>query len=199
MTVQTGADPKTESYLARVRVALHGLPEGEIDDILRELRSHIADLAGEEGRGIDAAIRSLGDPVDLAKTYKTDNELVRAECSGSTLNIFLGLRHASRTYWGRLTVTVLYVLGYILVINFWLTAINKFFFPSTIGLWHTPGNFWSLTWVITGAAPAGAQEILGWWIVPIAGAAGWVLKLVVDRIAQWWIGRYRRSKASQEA
>ena len=28
---------------------------------------------------------------------------------------------------------------------------------------------------------------------------GWALKVVTDRIAQWWIRRYRRSKASQEA
>ena len=81
MTNTTGSESRIDGYLSRVRAALRGLPEGEIDDILRELRSHVNDLA--EGQGVDAALRSLGDPVDLAKTYRAENEIAQAECSGS--------------------------------------------------------------------------------------------------------------------
>jgi uncharacterized membrane protein len=49
MIASTGTEPKTESYLAQVRVALRGLPEREIDDILRELRSHLTNWR-KEGR-----------------------------------------------------------------------------------------------------------------------------------------------------
>ena len=199
MTTSPGLDSKLETYLARVRVALRGLPEPEMDDILRELRSHVIELAGNDAAGVDSALQSLGDPVDLAKTYRAQNQMVQAECSGSPLVILQGLRHAGRSWLGRFAATVLYVLGYIYVVKLWVAAIDKVIASSRTGLWYTPGNVLSLTLVTTGNPPAGAHELLGWWLVPIAVLIGWAVKVVTDRIAQWWIGRYRRSKASQEA
>jgi hypothetical protein len=198
MIASPGTEPKTESYLARVRVALRGLPEREIDDILRELRSHVDELAGKEGSGVEAALQSLGDPLDLAQTYRSENQMVRAQCSGSPLVILQGLRYATRGTFGRVTATALYVLGYFGMGTLWAGALEKLLAPSRGGLWYTPGDFWSITLVVGGNPPAGARELLGWWLVPIAVLAGWGVKYVSDRVAQWWMGRYRRSKASQE-
>jgi hypothetical protein len=196
MTASTGAEPKLESYLARVRVALRGLPEREIDDILRELRSHVDELSGKEGSGVEAALRSLGDPLDLAQTYRSDNQIVRAQCSDSPLIILQGLRHASRGTLGRVTATALYVFGYSTTVMLWAGALEKLLAPSRGGLWYIPGDVWTL--VVGGNPPSGARELLGWWVVPIALLAGWGVKSATDRIARWWIGRYRRSKASQQ-
>ena len=198
MNASSGTEPKIESYLARVRVALRGLPDREIDDILRELRSHVDELAGKEGSGVEAALQSLGDPLALAQTYRSENQMVRAQCSGSPLVILPGLRDASRGTLGRVTATALYVLGYFGMGTLWAGALEKLLAPSRGGLWYTPGDFWSMTLVVGGNPPAGARELLGWWLVPIVLLAGWGVKYVSDRIAQWWIGRYRRSKASQE-
>jgi hypothetical protein len=198
VTASTGTEPKLETYLARVRVALRGLPERDIDDILRELRSHVNELVGKEGSGVDAALQSLGDPLDLAQTYRSENQMVRAQCSGSPLIILQGLRHASRSTLGRVTATALYVLGYFGMGTLWAGALEKLLAPSRGGLWYTPGDFWSITLVVGGNPPADARELLGWWVVPIALLAGWGVKYVSDRIAQWWIRRYRRSKASGE-
>ena len=199
MIAPTGAEAKIESYLARVRVALRGLPETEIDDILRELRSHVDELAGKGGSGVDAALQSLGDPLDLAQTYRSENQIMRAECSGSPLIILQGLRLASRGTLGRVAATALYVLGYFGMGTLWAGALEKLLAPSRGGLWYTPGDLWSITLVVGGNPPADARELLGWWVVPIALLAGWGVKYISDRIAQWWIGRYRRSKVSQEA
>ena len=193
MTNTTGPESKIDSYLARVRAALRGLPEREVDDILRELRSHAVELAGEDGAGVEAALQSLGDPVDLAKTYRAENRMVQAECTGSTLVILQGLRHASRSWLGRFTVTVVYVFGYANVLALWVAAADKLFFPSRTGLWYTP-VVWSLKLVTDGRQPAGANELLGWWLVPAALVAGWILRYLIDRAARWWIRRYRRSK-----
>jgi len=193
----TGAEARIQSYLARVRVALRGLPEGEIDDILRELRSHVDELADKDGSGVEAALESLGDPLALAQTYRSENQMVRAQCSGSPLIILEGLRHASSGTFERVTATALYVLGYFAMGTLWAGALEKLLAPSRGGLWYTPGDFWSLTLAVGGNPPAGARELLGWWIVPIALLAGWGVKYVSDRIAQWWIGRYRRSKARE--
>ena len=199
MTASTGSEPGIEVYLARVRVALRGLPEREIDDILRELRSHVEELAGKEGTGVAAALQSLGDPLDLAQTYRSENQMVRAQCSDSPLVILQGLRHASRGTLGRVVVSALYLLGYFGLGTLWAGALEKLLSPSRGGLWIIPGDLWSITLVVGGEPPAGARELLGWWVVPITLLAGWGVKYASDTIARWWIGRYRHSTTPQEA
>lgn len=199
MTTAVGRETRIDSYLARVRTALRGVPEGDIEDILRELRSHAVELSGRDGQGMEEALRSLGDPVELAKTYQAENRMVRAECSRSPLVILEGLRHTTRTRLGRVAATALYLLGYINLFILWAAAAEKLITPSRGGLWCVPGDSWSLTLVIFDYPPPGARELLGWWLVPIGLLAGWGVKVLTDRLAQWWIARYRRSRESLEA
>jgi hypothetical protein len=187
---------KVDSYLTQVRAALHGLPEGQVDDILRELRGHALELA--EAKGVEAALNSLGDPVDLAKTYRAENQIIQGECSGSPLAILLGLRHASRSRAGRLLGTVLYVFGYTNVLTLWVAAVDKLFWPSRTGLWVTSTDWRSLELVTNGNPPAGTREVLGWWLIPAAILAGWILRYFIDRVARWWLRRYRHSKSASQ-
>lgn len=196
MATHADSDSRIDGFLARLRAALRGMPEREIDDILREIRSHIAELSETEGSDVEAAIRSLGDPVDLAMTYRAENVMVQAECSGSPLVILQGLRHASRTRVGRSTATLLYVFGYATVISLWREAVHELFVPARTGLWYTPGTAWPFTFVSDGAVPAGSTEILGWWLIPTLVVTGLALKYAVDRCAKWWLRRHRRSKQS---
>lgn len=199
MATTPSQDSRIENYLARVRVALRGLPEGEIDDIQRELRSHVIDLAGNGAAGVDSALASLGDPVKLAKTYRAENQMARAECSQSPLVILQALRHTTRSGLGRITVTALYFFGYSNMGVLWAAVIEKVLAPSRGGLWYVPGEWSSITLIISGTPPPGSHELLGWWLVPIAAIAGWIAKVVTDRIAQWWIGRFRRQKEARGA
>jgi uncharacterized membrane protein len=157
MIKTTSSESKIESYLGRVRAALRGLPQREVDDILRELHSHVDELAVEQGGDATAALQSLGDPVDLAKTYRTENQMTRAECSNSPLVILQGLRHASASRWGRVFVTAVYLFGYMNVVALWAAAIDKLFAPSRTGLWYTPGHMWSLALVTSGNPRAGSR------------------------------------------
>ena len=193
MTTRT--DSRIDGFLSRLRAGLRGMPEREIDDILREIRGHIAELSEAEGSDVDAAIRSLGDPVDLAKTYRAENLMVQAECSGSPLVIVQALRHASRTRAGRFTATLLYVFGYATVIALWREAVHQLFAPARAGLWYTPGSAWPLTFASGGAVPAGSRELLAWWAIHLAlVVAGLAVKYAVDHTARWWLRRYRHSK-----
>jgi hypothetical protein len=194
MNAALAEDPTIRNFLAQTRVALRGLPEREIDDILRELHSHIADLL-QQGREIGPALESLGDPVDLAKNYKSQSQMTLAACSNSALSIYLGLRHAGRSRLGRFTATVLYAFAYINVVTLWLAAIEKIFAPSRTGLWYELGRLGSLRLLIGGDPPAGSTELLGWWLVPAAILVGWGIRYLADSTAQWWIRRYRNSKS----
>jgi hypothetical protein len=183
-------ESRVDSYLDRVRTALHGLPERQIDDIMRELRAHAIELA--DGKGIEAAFASLGDPVDLAKAYQAESQIIRAECSSSSLRILLGLRHAGRTRAGRFLATVLYAFGYANVVALWLAAADKLLFPSRTGLWYLPGDWKLLSLRTNDSPPPGAHDLLGWWLIPAAVFAGWILRYLIDGIAQWWLRRYRQ-------
>lgn len=194
MNAALAEDPIIRNFLAQTRMALRGLPEREIDDILRELHSHIADLL-EQGRGIGPTLESLGDPVKLAKNYRSQSQMTLAACSNSTLDIFLGLRHAGSSRLGRFIATVLYVFAYINVVTLWLAAIEKIFMPARTGLWYESGHLGSLRLVTGGDHPAGYTEILGWWLVPAAILLGLLIRYLADSVAQWWIRRYRNSKS----
>ena len=199
MTTAADANAKVSSYLGQVRAALRGLPQPQIEEILRELRSHLTELGGSQGQGMEAALRSLGDPHDLANTYRSEYRIERAECSRSPLVILQGLRATTRGSLARVAATALYAFGYINALALWAAAVNKLFTPSRVGLWFNPGKLWPFTLVTTGDTPSGAREVLGWWFVPFALFVGWGLKYLTDRIARWWIARYRRSRKSQEA
>ena len=190
MTTQA-SDSRLDGFLARLRVALRGMPEPEIEDILREIRSHVTELTEAEGSDLDAAIGSLGDPVDLARTYRAQSLVIQAECSGSPLVILQALRHASRTRAGRFAASTLYVFGYANVVTIWGAAVEKVLAPARTGLWYTPGAAWPLMLVSDGTAPSGSRELLGWWLVPVAVVAGWALKYAIDHVARWWLRHYR--------
>ncbi|KDN21290.1 DUF1700 domain-containing protein [Amycolatopsis rifamycinica] len=55
-------------YLARVRTALADLPAGEIEEILEDVRPHLAELEAELGEGarVEALIERLGTPESYA-------------------------------------------------------------------------------------------------------------------------------------
>jgi hypothetical protein len=139
MTDSTRAAQSLDPYLQKVRAGLRDLPAADADEIIRELRSHIVELTSH-GEDVETALRSLGDPVDLAKTYRAENLLVQAECSGSPLVILQGLRHASQSRWGRFFVTALYFFGYANVLALWAAGIEKVIGPGRTGLWYTPGK-----------------------------------------------------------
>ncbi|HXY26383.1 MAG TPA: hypothetical protein VEI73_17150 [Candidatus Acidoferrum sp.] len=191
-------NPQVENYLAQARAAMRGMPEGDVEDAVRELRSHIADMSEQEGYDIGSALRSLGDPVELAKKYRADNLTMRAECSGSPLVVFQGLRQATRSRSGRFTATALYIFGYINVFTLWSAALEKLFAPSKVGLWYVPGRIFSLTLVNNTIPPDGGRELIGWWLVPGAVLLGWLLHYITNKIAQWWIHRYRASIQSRD-
>jgi len=153
-----------DNYLVKVRAALRGLPQAEIEDILRELRSHAEELAADQGMG--PALGSLGDPVDLAKTYQAEHSRARAACSNSPLVILEGLRQSSHGRTHRVALTALYVFGYSSVLSLWATALDKL-----------------------ASAPR-----TGWALATANLAGGLLLKYVIDLTARWWIQRYMQQR-----
>lgn len=192
---------KIDVYIAKLRNRLRGIDEQELHEILEELRGHILDkstASGEEpaAAAVDRTLASLGTPEQLAGEYLTDNLLARAEVSRSPLRLLQFLFH-----WASLSIAGFFVFlgsiaGYFLGAALVLSALLKPIHPQTAGLWRIPtgaGEFALSLRLGFGSAPAGARDVLGWWIIPIGLVVGSALVLLTTR---WGLGCARRLRGS---
>jgi hypothetical protein len=184
-------DPAIDRYLDRVRASLKGVPPAQVEEILLELRGHVTERSEADGDSA-AALRSLGDPEDLARQYRADAVAARAECTWSPIAILHSLtllRRGSAAGWAVLALTA---LGYAWAFALAGAAIEKLLSPRDVGLWSAPGGGSWPRLMVDGPGPPGARELLGWWIVPLALAGGALLLYTSRRFGLWWIRRARR-------
>ncbi len=59
-----------DEYLADVRRSMTGMDARVRDDILKELRSHVAEAAASNGGNVDAAIAQLGSAAQVGRGYR---------------------------------------------------------------------------------------------------------------------------------
>jgi hypothetical protein len=200
MSTSGDAQQKIDAYLGRLRQRLRGMNDGDVREIVEELRSHITDKVAAGGEvtlaGVDAAIARLGTPEELASQYTTDDLLARAEVSRSPLRLLEGLFG-----WASLSMAGLFVLmgsllGYFLGTTLALSALLKTIHPHTAGLWLLPGgpDDYELSLRMGfGSVPVGGRELLGWWIVPAGLFVGSGLVVLTTRFALKCVRRYRTS------
>jgi hypothetical protein len=208
MTMTGDSQQRIDAYLGRLRGRLRGANEEEIREIVDELRSHILDKAAASSQlndevngeitlaGVDAALAGLGSPEELASQYMTDTLLARAEVSRSPLQILRSLfRWASLSVAGFLVLLVS-IIGYGTGISFFLVALLKPLHPETAGLWiwRNSGDITYSVRLGFGTVPAGARELLGWWIVPVGFALGFGLVMLTTYFSLWCVGQYRKSR-----
>lgn len=202
MTNRPAHQQRIEAYLSDLRLRLRALRAGEIEEIIKELRSHVLDKAAATGNNVEVILGSLGSPKVLASQYLADDVLARAEASHSPFRLLESLFR-----WAALSVAGFFVLlgtivGYFLGGAFVFCALLKPFHPQTVGLWLLPAadgdTSLSLRLGFTGPPP-GARELLGWWIVPMGLAVGGLLVWLTTRFALWCVRRYRSSRVLPSA
>ena len=105
MSVPTTPARQIERYLERLRSSLRALPAGQVDDIAREIRSHLLESAGAEAglaeQQVAAAIARLGEPEALAAAYVLDDLAVRAQTSASPILLLRVAGSWARRSWRR--------------------------------------------------------------------------------------------------
>jgi hypothetical protein len=188
-------DPPVERYLDRVRTSLRGLPGPEVEEIVLELRGHITERSESKG-DLEAALRSLGDPEELARQYRVDSVAAQAQCSGSPIVILHSLMLLRRRSLAGWVALVLAAFGYAWGIALGGAAIEKILSPRDVGLWLRPGALALPRITVDGPGPPGTREVLGWWFLPLGLAACAVLLFLTRRFALWWIQRRRAARES---
>jgi len=193
----TAASKKIDSYLRRVRSGLRGLPDGEVTDILNELRAHIVErleLAnGPPDVAIGSVLESFGRAEQIAALYVAESLVSQAESSRTPWTILRSL-----FYWSTLSVIgffvfMICVVGYGFGVCFFLAALMKPIHPQEVGLWYRddPGNFSLHVGGFSG--PAGQErELLGWWLVPVGCSLGGGTILLTTHFALWSLRRLRQ-------
>ena len=152
------------AFLRRLEVALEPLPATERNDIVAELRSHLADRGEQGDDRLRATLASLGEPEDYARPYLQDRQLADAlqrVTPGLALMSILGRAGRSFLAFGiGLGVVILYCMA----LSFTALAILKPLAPANTGLWT--GRVFGFGFM---SPPPPTPEILGLWMVPICG------------------------------
>jgi len=190
----------TEAYLKRLRTGLLGVDDGEVREILEELRSHILEKAADGDVG--AVLAAMGSPEELAGRYPSRTACWR-ERRGSRSPLRL-LRSLFR--WASLSLAGFFVLlgsvlGYFTGGVCILVALCKPFHSNNAGLWtyrDAAGDLGISVRLGYGNAPGVGQDLLGWWIVPVGLVVGCGLVMLTTHCALWCVSRYRKSRAFRE-
>lgn len=179
---------QVDRYLAALANQLAGLPAEDVEEVLRELRGHIAERIAESGSDqnrapVEQILQQLGTPEQIGSLYRADALVAHARAGFSpTLIVRATLRWATRTVVGFLAFLA-GLTGYAIGAALIVCAILKPFFPADVGLWIGPHG------MVLGAAiprPHG-PELLGWWIVPYGLGIGAAFILGTTMLLRWML------------
>lgn len=176
-----------DCYLDQVRRNLKGLPKSEADEIIAELRSHVLDkVAGSATpERVEAAIAALGSPRDVARLNLTERVAADLEADRSPWRVLRAVaRLAGLSVYGLFAFSACFI-GYVMSAGFVVTAVSKLVSRTNAGLWRIPKGADGYTYVMGVTNHPGAEELLGWWIVPLG-----LLLAVVLGWASWRFGLF---------
>lgn len=188
MNEHTQPQGEVDTYLAVLRRQLADLPAEDVEEILRELRGHIAERAAEtashrNGTPVAQILHELGTPEQIGSLYRADALVAHARAGFSpVLIIRTTIRWATKTvvgFFAFLAGAVGYALGAALI----ACAVMKPFIPAYVGLWIGPHG------MLLGAElpkPHG-PELLGWWIIPYGLGVGLAFILGTTVFLRWML------------
>jgi len=178
---------RIDAYLMRLRRSLSEMPPDEVNEILREIRSHILDRAEGSGELTDEKLvrilKELGQPEDIGPLYQAEAMVARARSSFSPVLI---LRTTTR--WAMMSVlgTITFILGltgYVTAIGLIICALMKPIMPERVGAWLGPHGF---TIGLYEGAGRGT-DVLGWWLVPVGLIGGAIFLIATTRFLRWML------------
>ncbi len=167
-------------YLNSLMKFLSRLDKEDADDVLREIECHIYDvmeIRQENGQMIDASeiLKGFGQPRELASQY-VDHILEGTPPP-------MGFRAIQKIKTG--TTKGLYwttaIFGYFWSAIFVAIGLYKLISPNAVGVW---ANDIGESFIIGGLSqmPAGTEEIMGLWLVPVAIGLGSGAAYITKRI-----------------
>ena len=179
-------DEQVENYLSRLEMAMAKTSAEDKQDIVREIRAHIADSvvgSGDRRAAVDRVLGLLGTPEQLALRYSTECQLMRASRSFSPWLLL-------RTSWTWAKTGVKGTLAFLIALFGYTTALVltislfvKTFMPSRMGLWIGPEGFN----VGMPTHPEMMHELLGKYFIPVIAMAAFAFAIGTTHALRWMI------------
>jgi hypothetical protein len=182
-------DDAKEAWLRRLRWALAALPGPERDDIVAEIRAHL-DERERDGADVAAALAQLGPADGYARGFIEARELTGAAASqrpGAMLSAIARRAHRSVLAFAAFVAVVALTAVSLLAATVLVMKVDD---PLHAGLWRGKGQFF--IGVIDD--PAAAQELLGYWIYPLAILVVALAALAARGVLVWTVRTLARSK-----
>ena len=185
-----------EEYLQELRGVLKPLPEKERDEIILEIKGHIQERIAQSSQAegdtevLKNALFRLGKPEEYAFEFVTDYLLSKGIERKKALMIFQGLLR-----WGCNTLvgffySLFFFVSYLISAGFVIIGIIKPIFPESVGFFLTEGRFEGFGYMSGITQKPGVQEVLGYWVIPLALIIG----LVWFFVTSWLLRKVIRSR-----
>jgi uncharacterized membrane protein len=184
-----------EHYFFQLRILLLKGRVAERDEIVRELRSHVAEeFADERGTAeevYDRLARVFGSPEEIARAYKTEGLLASASRSWSPWRLLRGAASWAFTGVSGFFVFLFAMVGYGTALCFFVCAILKPIFPDDVGFWVYQGG---MNFGMPVPRPPLAHEVLGVYFIPVSIVLSFVVAFLTMQGLRWMMRRYGQVK-----
>ncbi|WP_286235414.1 HAAS signaling domain-containing protein [Thalassotalea sediminis] len=167
-------------YLTSLSLYLSRLDKSEADEVIREIESHIHDalelqLANGQTQNVQEILDGFGDPRQLANQYvehivngtpppKGFNAIQKVK-RGVTKSLFFSMA----------------IFGYGIAAFLIVIGLCKLLMPDAVGVWSaSQGN--SIIITLSEHSYPQAQELFGYWLIPVAILAGGFIARVTTSV-----------------
>ena len=176
----------TAAYLKQVAAGLKGMSESQRQEILAEIRSHLAERAQQfAGQGFhqpeEAAIAAMGDADELATQFARTASVQEASRSFAPWVLLRAAAGIAFTGAKGLLTFLLGIVGYGTAFAFSASAVLKLIMPSRVGFWVGPHLF---VWGETPAAP-NQHELAGQYFAFVSVALAFLFASGTTLALRW--------------
>jgi len=173
-----------KNYFKRVDKIIAVLDKNSQNETKMELHDHLynsyLEQEGKEEVGkLLTAIERLGEPDDFLKPIVSEKLLREGSKTLSPKTLFKGLLYNVSGSIKNLFTTLFFSFGYLVTFIFGLMSFLKFVIPEKVGLFIWPDGSWNFGIV---KSTKGAEELFGFWIVPIGLLVAFFLYYLLTQI-----------------
>ncbi|HLW52879.1 MAG TPA: DUF1700 domain-containing protein [Candidatus Angelobacter sp.] len=191
--LNTACNPMIEDYFSELERKMSDLPAPDRKEFARELRAHVLDrLEQNAAAGADecrAVLKALGTPEEIARQYRVERIMTRSAWRISPLSILRTTLRWSLTGFQGFAVFMVALVGYLVALSFYISALLKPFFPQNVGFRAGEQGFTIAAW----PAPHGVA-MLDAYFIPICIVVGYLFMLGTTLLIRLLVRRVKSLK-----
>jgi uncharacterized membrane protein len=171
------SNPMIESYFNALATQLADLPPAKRDEVIRELRAHVADrleqIVVPTTDDCRTVLAAMGSPVEIARQYRLELVLNRSAWKISPWSLLRTLFRWTLTGIQGYVVFLVALIGYSVGLCLYVSALLKPLFPHNVGFFVSEHEVNLARFPV----PPPGTEMLGPYYIPFAVFVGFLCTL----------------------